>query len=188
MKTRFIATNSKRLKLLVLGLMTMSMMHVVGCKKGDMGPQGEQGIQGEKGDKGDTGDKGNKGDKGTANVIYSEWSSITFTNSGGVYSGTINAPKLTTDVLNGGEIAVYERTMIGLPPTTTTSYSKLPYTNGTKWVKVDLEVGKIILRSNVNSISSYRYVLIPGGMEASAAAHVDLGNYNAVKRFYHIRE
>lgn len=168
----------------VIGMTTMQLS----CKKGDTGPQGPKGEQGEKGDRGDDGDKGDKGNTGTANVIYSDWSSITFTNSGGVYSGTINAPKLTADILNKGEIAVYERTVIGLPPSTT-NYTKLPYTNGSKWVKVDMEVGKIIIRSNVNSIFSYRYVLIPGGVEASAAArYLDFNDYGAVKSFYNIKK
>ena len=66
-------------------------------------------------------------------------------------------------MLDKGEIGVYERTIIAFPSASTT-YSKLPYSNESKWVKIDLEVGKIIIRSNVNSISTYRYVLIPGGV------------------------
>lgn len=173
----------------VIGMTTMEL----GCKKGDIGPQGprgEQGEKGEKGDRGDDGDKGDKGDKGntgTANVMYSDWVSVSFTNSSGVYSGTISAPKLTAEILNKGDIAVYERTMIGLPPIATT-YSKLPYSNGTKWVKVDIEVGKIIIRSNTNSISTYRYVLISGGVQASSAArYLDFSDYDAVKSFYNIK-
>lgn len=168
----------------VMGMTTMQLS----CKKGDVGPQGPKGEQGEKGDKGDNGNKGDKGDTGSANVIYSDWLSVTFTNSGGVYSGTINVPKLTADILNKGEIAVYERTMIGLPPTTAV-YSKLPYTNGTTWIRVNMEVGRIIIRSNSNSISTYRYVLIPGGVQASATArYLDFGDYGAVKSFYSIKE
>lgn len=179
-----------RLSLIIIGAMFLGMIHI-SCEKGDAGPQGEQGIQGEKGDKGDEGDKGDKGDKGdagTANVIYSDWDAISFTSSGGIYSGAINVPKLTTDILNKGEVAVYERTIIGLPPSATTSYTKLPYTNGSKWVKIDLEVGKIIIRSNSNSISSYRYVLIPGGVQASmAGVPLDISSYKAIEDFYGIK-
>ncbi|NLY24616.1 MAG: hypothetical protein GX042_06340 [Bacteroidales bacterium] len=123
------------------------------------------------------------GDSGTANVIYSDWTTVTFTSSGAVYSGSINAPKLTAEVLDKSEIGVYERTIIAFPSASTT-YSKLPYSNESRWVKIDLEVGKIIIRSNVNSISTYRYVLIPGGVQASAAVtRPDLSNYRDVVRF-----
>lgn len=179
------------LKIFACILVVVSMSSTqLGCSKGEIGPQGppgEQGQRGEKGDRGNEGERGPKGDKGdpgTANVIYSDWLSVTFTNSGGVYSGTINAPKLTTDILNKGEIAVYERTMIGFPPTTAT-YSKLPYTNGTTWVRINMEVGKIIIRSNNASISSYRYVLIPGGVQASAAStNLDMDDYPAVQQYF----
>lgn len=176
--------NFNRFIMIILSLMLIGMTQM-GCKKGDTGPQGEQGEKGEQGDKGD---KGDDGGTGTANVIYSDWASVSFSNSGSVYLGTIDAPKLTTDVLNKGEIAVYERTIIGIPPTSVTNYAKLPYTNGSKWINVNMEVGKIILRSNGNSISSYRYVLIPGGVQASAVArHLDFSDYNAVQDFYEIQ-
>ena len=173
----------------VLAVISISATQL-SCSKGEIGPQGpqgEQGQRGEKGDRGNDGERGPKGDKrdpGTANVIYSDWLSVTFTNSGGVYSGTINAPKLTADILNKGEIAVYERTMIGFPPTTAT-YAKLPYTNGTTWIRINMEVGKIIIRSNNASISTYRYVLIPGGVQASAAStNLDMNDYPAVQQHF----
>lgn len=184
---------------LISTICCMASLH--GCKKGDAGPQGtpgEQGIQGEKGDKGDTGDtgpsgeqgeqgpRGEKGDTGTANVIYSDWLSVAFTNSGGVYSANINAPKLTEEVLNTGDVAVYERFAIVFP-TGSTTYSKLPYAQDSDWVKVEISVGKITLRSNTNhNLSTFRYVLIPGGVQASAIGHLDLANYRAVHNFYGI--
>ncbi|MEC3881259.1 hypothetical protein [Parapedobacter sp. 10938] len=170
--------------LIYLISLSVGIMSLNGCKKGDIGPQGEQGVPGDKGDTGDKGDKGDKGDTGTANVIYSDWASVTFTNSGGVYSGTIEAPKLTADVLNKGDVAVYEKFSI-IFPTASTTYNKVPYSQGSNWVRVELSVGEITVKSNTNhSFSTFRYVLIPGGVQASAASNLDLTDYRAVRYFF----
>ena len=106
------------------------------------------------------------------------------TNSGGVYSGTIDAPKLTADVLNKGDVAVYEKFSI-IFPTASTTYNKVPYAQGSNWVRVELSVGEITVKSNTNhSLSTFRYVLIPGGIQASTASHLDLTDYRAVRHFY----
>lgn len=83
--------------------------------KGDRGNNGPTGTKGPKGDRGDTGAQGPAGPRGAqgapgiANVMYSEWidpSSLSMTPDGRL---EINVPKLTSEILDQGEVYVYLR-------------------------------------------------------------------------------
>lgn len=109
-------------------------MLVTSCKKGDTGPMGPKGDKGDTGATGSKGDKGDKGDTGAtgatggtgtpgkdgtdAQVIYSDWitanltanthpSGETATESNYSYLQLIDAPKLTADIVDKGQVLVY---------------------------------------------------------------------------------
>lgn len=166
--------------------------------KGDQGPAGPKGATGEKGPKGDVGPKGVKGDPGTANVRYSSWLKLTFTfnNPNNVYWAEINAPLITSDILNKGEVAVYMKTYWGgvykLSGVKSDASASLLYY---------LNVGKIMIRYNFPNSpphpdARFRYVIIPGGswipniITASAAGNnerkVNLSDYREVAKALNI--
>src|SRR5438874_457258 len=107
------------------------------CKKGDAGPQGD------KGDKGDTGSKGDKGDVGSANVMYSAWMDLTYTQdaTSGVFFVQLNESKITDAFLSTGEIKVY----INLGTPATKAVTVLPYAWGSATIRPIFIVGKIEL-------------------------------------------
>ncbi len=105
----------QRLFMFMLMSATLSM---VSCKKGDTGPEGAQGVQGSQGSQGPQGPQGVEGPQGpigNANIIISDWISI----SGTLRDSSLDnsalkvmhyiAPELTDDILNRGAILVYMR-------------------------------------------------------------------------------
>lgn len=140
----------------------------VSCKKGDTGP---------------------KGDTGVANAIYSAWTNVTFSGAvlqtgDTVTTATINAPKITKDVLDKAEIKVYANLGTAAAP----NVVPIPYLDLIYgfWINIDyIEVGKIHLMSNVNATLPYRYLIITGSVPARVAA-VNWNDYNAVKKLYNI--
>lgn len=155
---------------------------VSGCepKAGDPGPQGEAGAQGPKGD---AGAQGPKGDVGTANVIYSPWTSVSFSGSGTLYTGTLTAPKITQEVVDKADIRVYwseSGRVLTLP------YAETIGTT-TYTVHQRIYVGRVDFRASYAlSTQQFRYVIIPGGTPSGRLAGVDLTNYAAVKEAFNI--
>ncbi|RBL93039.1 hypothetical protein DF182_10850 [Chitinophaga flava] len=158
------------------------------------------------GNTGPAGPQGPKGDTGTANIIYSDWLDIPFkadtVHTAGNridtmgYFAVIDAPKLTTSILNTGELKVY----INLNGAADPVITPLPYT--------DLKTGMYIryiaykqaieLYSNANvgtiqnnagvKMQQYRYILIPGGTKARKANVIDWNNYKAVKDYLGLKD
>lgn len=181
------------------------LLIIPACEKegpaGPAGSQGEQGIQGPKGDKGDrgatgpagprgatgpagpkgaAGPAGPKGATGTANVVYSDWMTLTFGGGPALYSENISVPKLTQAIMDRGEVSVYMKHDIYV--------EKLNYYISDEFVRYQLWVGNIAIYHNHTRYLThqYRYVLIPGGVHAAAKAGVDLRNYEAVAEAFHI--
>lgn len=176
------------------------------CKKGDTGPAGATGPAGPAGAAGAAGTPGAKGDPGTANVIYSAWLDVGYgmdTIQNGaiidtIYIGTIAATKLTSAILNTGEIKVY----LNLGNATDQHVVSLPHTDlvlsgvrKTATITPHFFLSEIDLLSNVNAgtltdgtlkYRQYRYVLIPGGVTARMTQKVDFDNYQQVKDYYKI--
>ncbi|MCC6287294.1 MAG: hypothetical protein IT249_05365 [Chitinophagaceae bacterium] len=167
-------------------------------KEGPQGPQGEQGATGA------TGATGAQGAVGTANVIYSDWLDATFTadtlhdgstiDTVGFYT-TIDAPKLTTDILTSGEMKVY----INLGTADDAYIAPLPYFSPYNGVTIEpnFYAGSIDIYSNLNVSTAtqngskyrqYRYILIPGGTSARKASAVDWNDYNAVKKYLNLKD
>ena len=160
-------------------LVLTSGLFLMNCK-------GTDGAVGPAGAIGPAGAAGATGTTGSANVIYSDWISVTFTGSITSYVGTINAPKLTQDILDKGLVQTYFKNTTGLvnslnfyQPNGTTPYSLWAYNT----------VGKINMNgANYNPSSPtylYRYILVPGGVGARKAA-IDYTDYEAVKEYYNL--
>lgn len=159
---------------------------------GDAGPTGPTGAAGPAGPPGPAGPAG---PAGTANVIYSSWTSIpgpasdTTLDTSRLKVLHLKAPELTQAIIDSGVIMVYMR--LG------DIVWALPYTGGAggkaSTVAFIPKVGDIVLtrftHDNTGSLSfssslQYRYVLIPGGVPAAAAAN--LVDYQAMRQQFGI--
>lgn len=185
---------------LTVFIITLFFAH---CKKGDVGPAGPAGPAGPTGQ---TGATGVKGDTGTANVIYSAWLDVTTyapetATSNGVldtldFTAVITAPKLTSAILNSGEIKVYFNFgTLAVPDVVPLPYVDI-VASGLS-ITPEFEVGKIDLYSNVKANTAtltdgkhyqYRYILIPGVVNARVAQTVDWNDYNKVKEHFGIKD
>ena len=148
----------------VAAFLTMGGVLISGCqpKSGDPGPKGNAGTVGTQGPKGDAGTSGPKGDAGTANVMYSAWTSVSFTGSGTSYIGNLTAPKITQEMLDKADIRVYWSEggrVLSLP------YSETAGTT-TYTVHQRFYVGRVELKA---SYSLRRYSR--GGSHGSAGSH-----------------
>lgn len=163
--------------------------------------EGPAGATGPAGPAGPTGATGAQGATGTANVIYSQWTNVTFTN--GV--GRLTATDLSKEILNSGSIKVYMNMGNVDTPFVVQIPCVIPYaiatgdTTGTNpdiYMDPYFKEGEIILSSNYNLTSSggffqYRYILIPGGTPAgrkSSNNSVDWSNYAAVKKYLNLKD
>jgi hypothetical protein len=160
-----------------------------GCKKGDEGPAGPAGPAGP------NGPQGPKGDTGVANVIYSGWLDATYdavTNQAGdtlyYYEEDIPAPKLTSQMLNTGELKVYMNAgtaaqpfIIALP----FGYEIIPFFEvGNIYLQAADDYSTFIPTGTTAKRNQYRYVLIPGGVPARSG--LDLNDYAKVKEAFKI--
>lgn len=166
------------------------LLIATGCKKGDTGPAGPQG------DQGDPGPQGPQGPPGSANVIYSDWLDVEFdaqTDNNGdtvILFATINAPKLTAEILDRGEMKTY----VNLGTVGDPAVYPLPFI-GNAFIDVEYVIGGINLFSNAvastdgsgnNKTLQYRYVLIPGGQPARSA--INWNDYNSVKKYLNLKD
>lgn len=144
----------------------------VSCKKGDTGP---------------------KGDTGVANAIYSPWIEVSFENGAIIRPGdtvavaSIDAPKITKDVLDKGMVKVYANFGTAAAPNVVSVPFMEP--TGYYWVRADFEVGKINLTSSWNADFSgpYRYIIITGTVPARQET-VDWNNYAEVQKLYGLKD
>lgn len=155
---------------------------ILSCKPGEVGPKGDTGAIGAAGAAGTVGakgDKGDKGDAGTANVIYSDWTSLTFTGSGTNWTAKITTPKITQDILDKGVVLtffkfgtdVYPGNYVNLPAIAIYQYNSL---------------GSITLKSTFNASYPWRYVIIPGSVPSGRLQSVKAMNYDEIKALYNI--
>ncbi len=167
------------------------------CKKGDAGPAGPAGPAGAAGG---TGPQGPKGDTGTANVIYSAWLDVTYTvdtvHNGTVidtvgYYANITANKLTSAILNSGEIKVYMNW--GTPGTP--DVTPLPFFDIYTLLSVspDFFLQRIFLYADFNASTvtisgqkrlQYRYILVPGSVAGRFSKPINWKDYNEVKAYF----
>jgi len=163
----------KTIKFLGTITLILSLFSLIGCSSSD----------GEVGPKGETGAAGPKGDPGSANVIYSEWISATFSGSGATYTTSIAAPKLTQEMLDKADIRVYwseSGRVISLPYAQV--LSGISYT-----VHQRLYVGliELIASYSISGAKSFRYIIIPGGVTARQKPLSET-TYEELKTLYNI--
>lgn len=143
-------------------LMLCAAIWLSACtKRPEIGPQGPVGEQGPPGEPGAKGPSGDPGASGTIKVITSDWLSFPFTGSGRNWTGTINAPEITQEVLDKGTVAVYYFL-------NNQFIYKLPYKGtyaSTNWVKANVSLGTITIQSTTNLTvnTKFRYVITPPG-------------------------
>lgn len=160
------------------------------------GPEGPQGPAGPAGPTGATGPAGAPGPAGTANVIYSPWIDVTFEEGG----AEINAPQLTADILNNGDIKTYwnlgtpdEPFIVPIPTVVPISFLvETPAPNQPDiYIDPYYTVGSILLSCNYEFEGQIRYILIPGGTQASGRktdGGVDWNDYNSVKKYLNLKD
>ncbi|SHF94315.1 hypothetical protein [Flavobacterium defluvii] len=146
----------------------------ISCSSDD----GKDGIDGVDGAPGATGPAGATG---TANVIYSAWMTApaataeTIDGTSGL-STTINAPELSADIVAKGTVLVYMSFGSGvytLPYTSTAGGSVNTITAITSVQKIKLFRFKHAADGttvNLPTSLNWRYILIPGGVQATAKA------------------
>ncbi|MFL5743056.1 MAG: hypothetical protein ACJ751_00210 [Niastella sp.] len=180
-----------------LSCLLAAMVLIGACKKGDPGPAGEKGDKGDPGATGATGATGSKGDAGTANVLYSDWLDLGFSQDqgSGVFFTQISEAKLTDDFLSKGEIKVY----INLGTAAEKVVLALPFISGTTQITPLYAPGLIELDATVNASTAtnqstgaksrqYRYVLIPGGVHVRMNTQINWNNYEEVKNYLGLKD
>lgn len=134
------------------------LLILISSCKGDTGPAGPAGPTGATGATGATGTTGATGATGSANVIYSNWTNVTFSNTGPFWEGILNAPGITQTIMDRGVVNVYLKNPDGL-------VFQLNYvTSGGNYIHYFLTPGVITIRSNYNATYPYRYIIIPGSI------------------------
>ena len=170
------------------------------CKKGDTGDTGPAGPAGPSGP---AGPQGPQGEEGTANVIYSPWIDVAFDSAnadGTVFVGEIDAPNLTEDILNNGEIKVYwnigsdsaeSQFITPLPVIDLFIFGDVvsvnPYFSPENILLISTHDISSFADANGNNNFQFRYILIPGGT-AGQYKQVDWNDYNQVKTVLGLKE
>lgn len=185
-------------------LITAVVLFFAACSKdGAQGPAGPAGPAGPSGIPGSTGPKGDSGATGSANVIYSAWQDVKFApvdtirNQDGsintiLYGYSLTAAKLTAATLANASINVY----INLGTAATSFVQPLPYVDEYGYLvrfvasagKIDLIANAPISTTATDKRYQYRYVIIPGGINARTAAGIDWNDYNQVKKYLHLKD
>ena len=175
-----------------------AILLVTACKKGDTGPAGEKG---DKGDAGAAGATGAAGKAGSANVIYSPWIDVTFSQVDTSFEASIDAPKIVDSIIQKGEVKVFWN----LGSAASAGIVALPYQDngiilGAKdlFVFPIIQTGKIFIESTYNvstrpssadpntKVWQYRYVIIPGGVAARTAT--DWNDYKQVQQYLGLKD
>jgi hypothetical protein len=156
------------------------------------------------GKEGPTGPEGPPG-SGTSAVVYSDWIDIKMKadtihlSSGNIdtigFYFTIAAPKITANVLAESDVRIFINTNSAADPTI---YS-LPY-NGSSglYIEYSVSASAIDLYSNADvstvmnnagiKFQQYRYMIIPGGVNARKATNVDWSNYAEAKAYLQLKD
>lgn len=137
-------------------------------KQAPMGPEGPQGEIGDPGDKGEKGEKGDDGEKGSASIIISEWVSVNFEGASRSWYGKISDPRITQEVLDKAEIAVFYKDVEG-------DVHELNYFEALlsdfKWITQQVSLGEIAMESTFNaSDAKFRYIIIPASSKVGIQA------------------
>ncbi|MEH6679511.1 MAG: hypothetical protein V7724_03135 [Sediminicola sp.] len=180
MKTRIFAG-----KLLMIG--TVVLLCSCSAEDGEDGAIGPQGPQGEQGVGGPQGEQGEQGEPGTANVIYSDWIPVDYivdvaAESNLMGLGVLNSSELNqeTDVLLVyGQRETEAGTtdgIFGLPfiLATQNEYYGFGLFDASGGTGIQVRVNTLDGGANLFTFfTSYRYVIIPGGMPSAGKSTID---------------
>lgn len=133
------------------------------CSKPENGTNGTNGVDGK------NGINGTIGPTGTANVIYSNWANVTFTqpsSPGGDYLGNIQTNNISQSVLDNGVFLLYSKL------STSSEIFQLPWSNDFSYAYYVLQMGKVRIFTTNSAFSTafFRYIIIPGGVPAGRSA------------------
>lgn len=158
------------------------------CQKGDTGPAGPEGPEGPEGPPG-------------ANVIYSPWLDVTYApgddddNDGNpdFYGAAIPAAKLSTSIVNTGDVKVYVNVNTANDPVVIaipygTSILSLFYENTIELIGDD-DYSTFTFQGQ--KVNQYRYILVPGEETArvmEGGKKIDWKNYNEVKAYLQLKD
>jgi hypothetical protein len=141
-----------------------------------------------------------QGQSGTANVMYSGWLYAsnfrdTTADNSALHAADIVAPKLTTDILNSGQVQVYFTFGGGVYTLPYTSYAGGKLSTLSYWPRLGHFIITRFTADNSNGVAlstllQYRYIIIPGGVNVTAIKnnHLNLNDYDAVKKYFRIQD
>jgi hypothetical protein len=176
----------RKFRLLYLLVLSFCFFTISCTKEGPEGPVGASGPQGPAGSGGTPGTPGTPGAPGTANVIYSAWyTTVTgdYTATGvDPYTATFlfdkAAPGVTQAIIDNGVVLCYMKdfTTAAMAPSRSTDVVQLPYFSDIH--NVDYYDFVLNAAGNIRFLyksliplpaatvtgTSYRYVIIPGGV------------------------
>lgn len=180
------------LKMSGLGLLALMLTMSSCSKEGDTGPAGPAGPAGPTGAGGPAGPAG---ETGTANVIYSQWINLTFDETG---FAEMDAPSLTADILNSGDVKVYVNLgsdeaprIFSLPAVINPGFfiEEPAEEDVSMFLDPFFELNTIGILSNyILTEVPFRYIIIPGGVEEGNRSAVDWKDYNSVKKYYNLKD
>ena len=185
---------------------------------GPAGAAGAAGTNGTQGPAGPVGPKGPGAISGTFTLVSADYKNDYWTIGTGAGSAlgiasraaVKSLPAITADIFNTGTVLVYLKTPVSLSATATV-WTPLPYdvrgynvgyiTN----FRFNYEAGKLrvyymFVQTDAASATvpdiytavipsyDYKYVVIPGTAAARASSPVDLNDYNAVAKYYNLKD
>lgn len=167
---------------------------------GTAGQAGPQGVAGAAGPQGPAGPAGPQGPAGAANVIASDWKSLTWTEAPPFFTSNVAAPEITESILNQGTVLAYWRTTTTgnsikiLPtPVYNTNSGALLY-----FIDYSIRVGSLLIFHGTPTIESQgaatafpnanvRYIVIPPSSTSGRVKYpFEFDDYEAVCEYFGI--
>ena len=162
---------------------------------GTTGATGTAGATGVKGDKGDTGATGATGATGNANVIQVSYGSKTYTSG---FLQYILPAAITKDIVEKSIVSAYVQTSAGgsalwynIPGATTgATYTYRLYSETFTTGLNNMFIGRVNFTTTGNDIfTTTRILFIPASTLLNGRkAAVDLSDYEAVKKYYNLKD
>lgn len=168
-------TNSKNSRknnysLVVVALLIISVLNF-SCSKPENGTNGTNGVDGKNGTNGEV---GTTGPAGSANVIYSDWTTVIFAGTSPDYSCNIIAPAITQNILDRGTVIVFSKSSNNIYPVP----YLYPSSSTTYYIQPAIRLGNINLYANITYVNVFRYIIIPSGVPSGRGTTITRPNYN----------
>ena len=169
MKTNSKKSRKNNYSFVVVALLIISALNF-SCSKPENGTNGTNGVDGKNGTSGEV---GTTGPAGSANVIYSDWTTVIFSGTSPNYSCNIIAPAITQNILDRGTVIVFSKSSNNIYP--------LPYTyspsSSNDYILPLFKLGNVTLYANVTYLTVFRYIIIPSGVPAGRGTTITRPDY-----------